>query len=271
MADYRQIHTCIWKDSWFLELPSDFKLLFIYLFSNERACLLGLYDLSIKVIAFETDLPIDTIEAGLACFARDRKAYYEDGMIWVPTLLKHNAQNITSPKIQAHIKAAIASTRDCPIKARWIEYYNLQIPYPYRIDTHSEIKKEQEQEQEQEKEQPTLTGANAPPPVPRSFPEWETYLASVKNHPALVQRMCKELYPDKELPNFGIIGKIAKEMGKGVDGYRRLMGLLWEYSARPPQGDLLPYLLRVHQGQEKDNGRTAERKVSTSPVITSIS
>ena len=72
MADYRQIHTCIWKDSWFLELPSDYKLLFIYLFSNERACLAGLYDLSIKVIAFETELERDTIETGLEQFAQAR-------------------------------------------------------------------------------------------------------------------------------------------------------------------------------------------------------
>jgi len=52
MADYRQIHTRIWKDSWFIELEPCDKLLFIYLFSNERASVSGIYDISIKVMAF---------------------------------------------------------------------------------------------------------------------------------------------------------------------------------------------------------------------------
>lgn len=31
MANYRQIHTQIWRDNWFLDLEADEKLLFIYL------------------------------------------------------------------------------------------------------------------------------------------------------------------------------------------------------------------------------------------------
>ena len=135
MADYRQIHTCIWKDSWFLELSSDHKLLFIYLFSNERANLTGLYDLSIKVMVFETDLDKATIQAGLEQFERGGKVYYEDGMVWVTSLLRHNARNITSPKIQTHLKGTILTTRDCPLKARWIQHYNDMVASEYRIDT----------------------------------------------------------------------------------------------------------------------------------------
>jgi len=135
MADYRQIHTCIWKDSWFIDLPHEHNLLFIYLFSNERANLTGLYDLSLRIIAFETDLDPDTIAEGLERFAADGKVHYEDGMVWVPTLLRHNARNITSPKIQTHLKGVINTTRDCPLKARWIVYYNDMVAPEYRIDT----------------------------------------------------------------------------------------------------------------------------------------
>ena len=68
MTTYRQIHIKIWKDGWFLELSSDLKLLFIYLFSNERANLFGLYELPMKVICWETDLDLDTVHAGLTHF-----------------------------------------------------------------------------------------------------------------------------------------------------------------------------------------------------------
>ena len=37
MSGYRQLHTHIWSDGWYEELEPAFKLLFIYLFSNEHA------------------------------------------------------------------------------------------------------------------------------------------------------------------------------------------------------------------------------------------
>jgi len=50
MSGYRQLHTLIWSDSWFVELEPDLKLLFIYLFSNERVLICGLYELPIRTI-----------------------------------------------------------------------------------------------------------------------------------------------------------------------------------------------------------------------------
>ena len=55
---YRQIHTEIWDDPWFLELESDAKLLFVYLFSNKRTNMIGLYELSPRQMAFETGLAL---------------------------------------------------------------------------------------------------------------------------------------------------------------------------------------------------------------------
>ena len=118
------------------------------------------------------------------------------------------------------------------------------------------------------------TGADAPGEsvqTPRTFKEWEAALDTYSNHPALVRRMVELLYPGLDPPDFGFIGKIAKQMGRGRNGYRRLMGLLWEYSARPPQGDLLPYLLRVHQGKERaaasGNGKGDANAPPKDPII----
>ena len=65
MSEYRQIHMKIWKDAWFLDLEPDHKLLFIYLFSNERSSIAGIYELSKRIMAFETGLTSEKITSGL--------------------------------------------------------------------------------------------------------------------------------------------------------------------------------------------------------------
>jgi len=168
MADYRQIHTKIWNDEWFLDLDSDAKLLFIYLFSNPRACLAGIYDIPLKVICFDTDLSKDFVTATLEDFESQGKAYYQDGWIFVPKLVKYNAGNIKSPKVQANLRATIESLNGTRLKALWIQLYGNLIGYQYHIDTISEVEQEQEQEQEQEREQEQIEQKLAPPKPKRT-------------------------------------------------------------------------------------------------------
>ena len=132
---YRQIHTKIWKDGWFLDLCHEHKLLFIYLFSNERANLLGLYDLSPRVMAFETGLSTEQVHAGLDAFRDKGKAIYQDGWIWIPNLLRYNASNLSSPKIQQHLKTVLAEIPDIPLRQLWIDQYNRIFGEEYPIDT----------------------------------------------------------------------------------------------------------------------------------------
>jgi len=154
MATFRQIHIKIWKDGWFLELPASHKLLFIYLFSNERANLFGLYDLPLRVICFEADLDLDTVTDGLARFADEGKAFYQDGWIWVRSLLSYNVQNLKSPKTRAHLGNVLAEIPDIPLKRRAIAYYQQKFGYQYPLEGVSmPILQEQEQEQHTEQEQ----------------------------------------------------------------------------------------------------------------------
>ena len=46
MANFRAIHTQIWKDEWFVDLTINQKVLFIYLFSNEASSFTGLYKIT---------------------------------------------------------------------------------------------------------------------------------------------------------------------------------------------------------------------------------
>lgn len=62
----RAIHTKIWSDTWFAELSTSEKLLFIYLLTNRYVNLCGIYELPDRIIAFDTGLPLKTIEAAKA-------------------------------------------------------------------------------------------------------------------------------------------------------------------------------------------------------------
>ena len=176
MADYRQIHTKIWKDGWFLDLCTEDKLLFIYLFSNERASLAGLYDLPIKVIVFETGIPLGRVKSCLERFEKAGKVHCSNGWIWIPNLIRYNARNIESPKIQVHLKTLLAEIPNCELKQAWTGYYNGIVSDEYRIDTvciPNLHEHEHETEHEHEKEHdceitPSAADASAPSSKPKS-------------------------------------------------------------------------------------------------------
>lgn len=175
MADYRQIHTQIWKDGWFLDLPPDGKLLFIYLFSNERASIAGIYELPLKVIAFETELDKDRVVELLELFDKVGKVHYdfERSLVWIVNLRKYNES--ASPKVQTRITRDLDLIPDCELKRRYIQYHSHIATRTYPIDTdciprpESGSDQEQEQEQEKEQEQEQESGAGAPETPPRDF------------------------------------------------------------------------------------------------------
>lgn len=138
MANYRLIHTQIWRDSWFMDLTPTERYFFIYLFSNDAASVCGLYRLDLRVIEFETGLSREEITALFDKFERDGKAYYRDGVIWVVNLQRYNAS--TSPKVSARIKTDLAGIpTDHPLR---IAYDARVANTPYRIDTVSVLQNE---------------------------------------------------------------------------------------------------------------------------------
>jgi len=137
MSGYRQLHTRIWSDGWFAELEPDLKMLFIYLFSNERASICGLYELPIRTISFETGLNRDVIQRGLELFARAGKVSYDFAVsvIWVRNMLKY--QGSSSPKVQARIKADIEAVPGCELKQQFLD--TLSLAYRRGSDSSSSI------------------------------------------------------------------------------------------------------------------------------------
>lgn len=143
MAEYRQIHCSIWRDDWFLELSTEEKLLFIYLFSNENTNLAGIYKLSIRHAQLETGMTAEQIIGHIQTFENAGKVVYLDGYIWIINLRKYNASR--SPKTTAAIDAVLSGMSECAIKRAYISHYNTGIPYQYPINTPSTKQNKTEQ------------------------------------------------------------------------------------------------------------------------------
>lgn len=123
MAEFRNIHTRIWADSWFCELCPDEKLLFIYLFSNPAASVCGMYELPNRTMSLDTGLALDRVSEILDTFSKAGKVHYEDGVIWVVNLKKYNSSG-DSIKVLARARKDLEILADSNLKRMYFEYEN---------------------------------------------------------------------------------------------------------------------------------------------------
>jgi hypothetical protein len=144
MAKSRQVHVRIWRDAWFLDLESTSKLLFLYLFTNDRVHLSGLYELPLPVIAFETGLAADQVRRALAHFQASGRVWYDEaqGHLFVRSLMHYQASNTLGSRMVAHLRAHWQSRGDLSFWDRWAEAYpetaervGLQLPPPAAATT----------------------------------------------------------------------------------------------------------------------------------------
>lgn len=84
-------------------------------------------------------------------------------------------------------------------------------------------------------------------------------LQTSSNKQALLRDIYTLCYGEAEAPTFSRLGMVARKVG----GAGRLADLLWQYTSRPPTGDILSYLEKVHRNREQDaQHRAPEVKVS---------
>jgi hypothetical protein len=143
MAGYRQIHTKIWKDEYFIELSPEEKLIFIYLFSNELTSISGIYKIPSRVISNETGLDHQFVLDTLEKFENDEKIFREDGIIWVIKMQEYHAN--ASPTTMKKVTDDVSKLPDNTLKMKYLEFYRgidtPSIPYPY---PNREAKEEEE-------------------------------------------------------------------------------------------------------------------------------
>ena len=79
MNERRSINTCIWTDEWFEELNPHEKLIWLYLLTNPKANLIGIYEISIKRISFDNGLAKEEVKQITHKFQEEGKAFFTNG------------------------------------------------------------------------------------------------------------------------------------------------------------------------------------------------
>lgn len=95
----RIIQTRFWEDSLINELEPKFKLLFIYLITNKRIELTGIYELPITYIAMETGLTVAEVQKGFQRISN--KILYLDGYVIIKNHKKYQDYSKGSEKQRA--------------------------------------------------------------------------------------------------------------------------------------------------------------------------
>lgn len=98
MSKLRSVSTKIWSDTWFEDLTPNQKLLFIYLITNEKTNMLGIYEVSFKKISFETGIQRSEVEKAIKIFEEAGRVRYEHNHIILTKFLKHQNFNTNMKK-----------------------------------------------------------------------------------------------------------------------------------------------------------------------------
>lgn len=94
--------TAFWEDAWISNLDATEKYFYIYLFTNPRSNIIGLFPLPERRICFDTGLGSETVKTLLNKFQDDyKKIHYDHEWIFVKNKIKF--QNLNNSKIKKGI------------------------------------------------------------------------------------------------------------------------------------------------------------------------
>lgn len=106
MAKQRYINTKVWTDGWFMDLDATEKLLFLYLLTNPNTNIAGVYEISMRQIAFDTNIDQEALKRLFGRFEDAGKVYFELGWVVIKNFVKHQSRN---PKVDIGIRAELDS------------------------------------------------------------------------------------------------------------------------------------------------------------------
>jgi len=161
----RSINTRIWDDAWFTELTPDEKLIWIYLITNPLTNLIGIYEIPLKRVAFDTGIGIEKVRKAFESFQRSKKALFVDSHIMLVNFYGNQSMNTNMEK------GARANFEDLPENVKNEALNNplkgfetlrnglgmvRKYEYEYKDELEDEVKSEKEIEVKSEKEKKDL-------------------------------------------------------------------------------------------------------------------
>lgn len=112
MSKLRSVNTHFWNDNYVIDLDPTEKLIFLYLLTNNNTNMLGIYEVHVRKIAFDTGIDKDMVLKIFDRFSEDGKATYKDGYVIMHNFLKH--QNLNKNMA----KSAIRNFNDLPVSVQ---------------------------------------------------------------------------------------------------------------------------------------------------------
>jgi hypothetical protein len=90
----RYVSTSFWTDPYILDrLDPIEKLLYLWLLTNDRSNIAGIYEISMKKISIESGIEKDNCDKILKRFVADNKLYLMDGWVMIYNVFKHQNYN----------------------------------------------------------------------------------------------------------------------------------------------------------------------------------
>lgn len=132
------------------QLESEDKLLYLYLFTNPLTNMLGVYEIQLRRVSFDTRLPLERVTEGLETLKSAGKADYIDGYVILPNFVKNQNYNTNM------LKSAASDMVDLPLSVLESLFFRRVLEWfrrvPKRWETVRNIENELEIELEEEKE-----------------------------------------------------------------------------------------------------------------------
>jgi hypothetical protein len=175
MAKYRQVHLTFWQDPFIEELEPLEKYFYLYLMTNSKTTQCGCYEISMKLMKYETGLKQSQIDSFIKLFEDCNKIGFNknNSEFIIINWLKHNS--FKSPRVKTCIENELSNIKTVFYK----DYINgilnginpidsLSIPLNKVSDTiDTQSQQEQEQKEEQEREEEVKKE-----PSPKTFKQW---------------------------------------------------------------------------------------------------
>jgi hypothetical protein len=112
----------LWSDPDFAALTPQAKLLYVWTWTNPRCGMSGLYKCALSAPALETGMELRDVEDAIEDLDNARFVFYEDGVFFVRTRVKHLRQK--TPQIAKAIRNDLKQVSNAhPLKAKFRETY----------------------------------------------------------------------------------------------------------------------------------------------------
>ncbi len=104
MAKQRIINTKFWSDPYIQSLKPDEKLVYLYLLTNERTSICGIYEITENTISFDTGLTVPRLRQIVDSLIHANKLRKEGNWVYLTNFNKHQKNN---PSVEQGIERAI--------------------------------------------------------------------------------------------------------------------------------------------------------------------